>query len=42
MTVWKPAAFPVAMLRALSSKNTCAMDKSDNKVVSQDARKWTR
>ena len=23
MTVWKPAAFPAAMLRALSSKNTC-------------------
>ena len=22
-TVWKPAAFPAAMLRALSSKNTC-------------------
>jgi hypothetical protein len=35
MTVWRPAAFPVAMLRALSSKNTCAMDKSDNKVVSR-------
>jgi hypothetical protein len=26
MTVWKPAAFPAAILRALSSKNTCHMD----------------